>query len=234
MEIKDQSRGVYNTNSGIRFKRTMLKSSLCDYSDAYILVKTRITITGEGNDAAARHAGERNKGAVFKNVAPFINCKDEVNNTEIGNAKDIDKVMTMYNLTKYSDNYLKTSASLWQYYKDEPNDNWKDSESFKSKVKIIENTPADGNTKDVEIIVPLKYLSNFGRTLQTRLTDCEVNIIVTWSSTCVINSTGEWRFAITDTKLYFPVVILSTQDNAKLLQQLKSGFKRTINWNKYQ
>ena len=231
MEIKDQSRGVYNTNSDIRLKSTMLKSSLCDYSDAYVLVKTRITITGERNDAAVRQAGEKKKGVILKNFAPFINCKGEIDNTEIGNAKDIDKVITMYNLTEYNDNYLKTSASLWQYYKDEPDDNWKDSETFKSKVKIIEDTPADDNTKDVEIIVPLKYLSNFGRTLETLLTNCEVNVILTWSSTFVINSTGEWRFAITDTKLYFPVVALSTQDNAKLLQQLKSGFKRTINWN---
>ena len=67
------------------------------------------------------------------------------------------------------------------------------------------------------------------------LINCEVSIFLTWSSTCVItNSTGERRFAITDTELYVPVVTLSTQDNAKLLQQLKSGFKRTINWNKYE
>ena len=123
MEIKDQSRGVYNTNSDIRFKSTMLKSSLCDYSDAYVLVKTRITITGERNDAAVRQAGEKKKGVILKNFAPFINCKGEIDNTEIGNAKDIDKVITMYNLTECNDNYLKTSASLWQYYKDEPDDN---------------------------------------------------------------------------------------------------------------
>ena len=73
--------------------------------------------------------------------------------------------MPMYNLIEYSDNYSKTSGSLWQYYKDEPNDNLADSESFKSKVKITGNTPANGNTKDVEITVPLKYLSNFRRTL---------------------------------------------------------------------
>ena len=67
------------------------------------------------------------------------------------------------------------------------------------------------------------------------LINCEVNLILTWSKDCVItNSTGEGKFAITDTKLYVPVVTLSTQDNAKLLQQLKSGFKRTINWNKYE
>ena len=96
-------------------------------------------------------------------------------------------------------------------------------------------TPAAGNTKDVEIIVPLKYLNNFWRTLEMPLINCEVNLILTWSKDCVItNSTGAGKFAITDTKLYVPVVTLSTQDNAKLLQQLKSGFRRTINWNKYQ
>ena len=115
IEINDQSRGVYNTNSDIRFKTTMLKSSLCDYSDAYILVKGTITITGAGADAAARQADERDKGVIFKNCAPFINCKSEINNTEIDNAKDIDIVMSMKNLIEYSDNYCKTSRSLWQY-----------------------------------------------------------------------------------------------------------------------
>ena len=83
-------------------------------------------------------------------------------------------------------------------------------------------------------MVPLKYLSNFWRTLEMLLINCEVNLILTWSSTCVItNSTGAGRFAITDTRLYVPVVTLSTQGNTKLLEQLKSGFKRVINWNKY-
>ena len=84
-------------------------------------------------------------------------------------------------------------------------------------------------------IVPLKYLSNFGRTLELPLINCEVNLILTWCKDCVItNSNGARKFKITETKLYVPVVTLSTQDNAKLLQQLKSGFKRTINWNKYE
>ena len=77
--------------------------------------------------------------------------------------------MPMYNLIEYSDNYSKTSESLWQYCEDGPNDNLADSESFKSKVKITGNTPNDGNTKDVETIVPLKYLSNFWRTLEMPL-----------------------------------------------------------------
>ena len=142
--------------------------------------------------------------------------------------------MPMYNLIEYSDNYSKTSGRLWQYYKDEPNDNLADSESFKSKVKITEK-PLQLVIQNLVIIVPLKYLRNFWRTLEILLINCEVNIILTWSPTCVISSaTGETKFKITETKLHVPVVTLSTQDNSKLLQQLKSGFKRTINWNKYQ
>ena len=83
-------------------------------------------------------------------------------------------------------------------------------------------------------MVPLKYLSNFWRTLEMPLINSEVNLILTWSSTCVIsNSNGAGTFAVTDTKLYVPVVTLSTQENTKFLQQLKSGFKKVINWNKY-
>ena len=234
VEINDESRGTYNVNSQIKFKTIMLKSSLCDYSDAYILVKGTITIAGAGDDAVARQADERDKGVVFKNCVPFTNCISEINNTQVDNAKDIDTVMPMYNLIEYSDNYVKTSGSLWQYYRDEPNNNLAHSESFKFKVKITGKTPANDNEKDVEIMVPLKYLSSFWRTLEMPLINCEVNLILTWSSTCVItNSTGAGTFEITDTKLYVPVVTLSTKENAKLLQQLKSGFKRVINWNKY-
>ena len=101
-------------------------------------------------------------------------------------------------------------------------------------MKITGKTTNNDNEKDVEIMVPLKYLSNFWRTLEMPLINCEVNIILTWSSTCVTtNSTGAGRFAITDTRFYVPVVTLSTQENARLHQQLKSGFKRVINWNKY-
>ena len=149
IEIKDQSREVYNVNSDIRFKTTMLKSGLCDYSDAYILAKGRITITGARADAAARQTNERDKRVIFKNFAPFINCKSKISNTEMHNTEDIDILMPMYNLIKYSDNYSKTSGSLWQYYKDEPNGNSTDSESFKSKMKITGKTPNAGNTKDI-------------------------------------------------------------------------------------
>ena len=134
----------------------MLRSNLRNFSDAYILVKWTITITGARDNAAARQLDERNKGVIFKNYAPFVKCISRINNTEIdNNTRDIDTVMPIYNLIEYSDNYSKTSGSLWQYYKDAPDNNLADSESFKYKVKITSNTPAEGNTKDVEIIVPL-------------------------------------------------------------------------------
>ena len=241
IEINDESRGAY-VNSQIKFKTTMLKSSLCDYSDAYILVKGTISVNNTAAQGAA--ANNTNKKVILKNCAPFTNCISEINNTQIDNAKDIDIVMPMYNLIEYSDNYAKTTGSLWQYCKDIParNDNNQIivfdvnnvTDSFNFKVKITGRTGNDG-TKDVEIIVPLKYLSNFWRTLEMPLINCEVNLILTWSSTCVLIATGNQNqnaiFAITNTKLYVPVVTLSTQE--KFFQQLKSGFKRVINWNKY-
>ena len=132
--------------------------------------------------------------------------------------------MPMYNLIEYI-----------EYYKNYSNVNMPQSKSIKSKMKITGKTPADGITKDFEIIVSLKYLSNFWRTLEMSLINCEVNLILTWSKDCVItSSTDVVKFALINTKLYVSVVTLSTQDHSKLLQQLKSGFKRTINWDKFQ
>ena len=246
VEINDESRGRYNVNSQIKFKTTMLKSSLCDSGDAYILVKGTISV----NNTAVADAAVNNddKKVIFKNGTPFTNCISQINNTQVDNAKDIDIVMPMYNLMEYSDNYAKTSGSLWQYCKNIPARNNNNNngivnltegntiDSFNFKAKITGQTGDDG-TKDVKIMVPLKYLSNFWRTLEMPLINCEINLILTWSSTRVIVSTNIANqvatFEITDTKLYVPVVTLSTQENSKLLQQLKSGFKRVINWNKY-
>ena len=152
VEINDESRANYAT-SDIRFKTTMLRSNLCDYADSYI-VKGTITIIGALDNAGERQADERDKGVTFKNYAPFTKRINRINNTDIDNAHNI--VMPMYNLIEFSDNYSKTSGSLWQCYKDDPNDNQANSKSFKSKVKITGKTPNNGNTKDVEIIVPPK------------------------------------------------------------------------------
>ena len=222
VEINDESRGAYNVNSQIKFKTTMLKSSLCDYRDAYILVKGTISVNNTAADGAA--ANYTNKKVIFKNCAPFTNCISEINNTQIDNAKDIDIVMPMYNLIEYSVNYAKTTGSLWQYCKDIPARNANDeivifaggntTDSFNFKVKSTGRTEDDG-TKIVEIMVPLKHLSNFWRTLEMPLINCEVSLILIWSSTCVLVATGvpnqNATFATTDTKLYVPVVTLSTQ-----------------------
>ena len=96
----------------------MLRCSLCDYSDAYILLKGHITVNNTAADGAA--ANNTNKKVIFKNCAPFTNCISKINNTQIDNAEYIDIVMPMYNLIEYSDNYSKTSGSLWQYCKEIP------------------------------------------------------------------------------------------------------------------
>ena len=108
----NESRRTCSTNSQIKFKTTMLKSSLCDYSDAYIFVKGTITV--KNTAAVDPDANNANKKVIFKNSFPFTNCISEINNTRVDNAKDIDIVLLMYHLIEYSDNYSKTSASLWQ------------------------------------------------------------------------------------------------------------------------
>ena len=117
VEISDESRGTYNTNTRIKSKTTMLKSSLCNYS-VNILVKGKITVNNTA--AADADANNTNKKVIFKNCAPFTDCISRINNTQADDAKYIDRVIPMYNLIEYSDNYLKTSGSLWQYRKDIP------------------------------------------------------------------------------------------------------------------
>ena len=157
VEKSDDACRTYNTNSQIKFKTSMLKSSLCDYSDAFIPVSGTITITRARADDAAKRLDERNEGVIFKNCVLFIDCISKIKNTEIDKAKDLD-VMVMYNLIEYNNNCSKTSESLWQYYRDDPNNNIVESESLKFKINITGKTHAVGNTKDVKIAVPLKYL----------------------------------------------------------------------------
>ena len=170
-----------------------------------------------------------------------------MNNTQIDNAEYIDIVTPVYNLIEYSDDYSNTSGSLWQYFKEIPAVNnagnivdfngANATDSFNFKTKITSQTGDNGRMDNVEIMVPLKYLSNFCRTIEMPLINYEVELILTWSANCVIIYTDvadqNLTFTIRETNLYVPVVTLSTQNNAKLLPQLKSGFKRTISWNKY-
>ena len=169
VEINDEIRGIYSPNKQIRFKTAILRSSLCNHSDAYVLVKGNISVNNNAGAGAA--ANNTNKKLIFKNCAPFTNCISKINNTQIDNAEYIDIVMPMYNLIEYSDNYSKTSGSLWQYCKDIPAVNnagnivdftaTNTTDSFKFKTKITGQTNNDGEINGVEIMVPLKYLSNF-------------------------------------------------------------------------
>ena len=189
----------------------MIRSSLYDYSDAYISVKGTITVPNTA--AAGAVVNNTNKKVVFKNCAPFSSCITEINNTQVDYAEYINIVMYMYNLIEYSNAYSKTSGSLWQYYRDEP---------------AIDNN---------DNIVSLKYLSNFWRTLEVPLINCEITFQLTCSkksflaASTIANQVPKRK--ITGTKLYVPVANLSTQENLELLKLLESGFKRTINWNKY-
>ena len=186
VEINDDIRGAYSPNKQIRFKTAMLRSSLCDYGDAYILVKGNITVNNTAADGA--DANNTNKKVIFKNCAPFTDCISKINNTQVDNAKDIDTVVPMYNLIEHSDNYSKTSGSLWKYCEDIPavnnDDNIVDfnganvTDSFNFKTKITGQTENNGRIDNVEIMVPLKYLSNYWRTLEMPLINCEVNLIL--------------------------------------------------------
>ena len=179
IEVYDQSEKSYNVNKEIRTKTLMLRADLCDFSDAYIVVKE--TITSEKN--ANRNNDGHNKPFVFKNNAPFINCISKINGVLIDNAEDLDVVMPMYNLIEHDKNYRKTTRSLWNYYRDEPdNDDKRNSKSFKYKTSITGNTPNNDNTiTNAKIVVPLKHLSIFWRGLSILLINCEVSLILTWS-----------------------------------------------------
>ena len=176
VKVHDQSGSVddrYKPSKQIRFKTSMLRSNLCDYSDVYNVVEGKITVTYPNN-------ANYHKKLAFKNNAPFTSCISKTNNTLIDNAEDLDIVIPMYNLLEYSKNYRNTTGSLWNFYRDEPNSgiggrnnnvnySIKDSKSFDYKASITGKLNGIDRTKDVEIVVPLKYLSNFWRTLNMPL-----------------------------------------------------------------
>ena len=135
-------------------------------------------------------SNKRNKSVAFKNNAPFVNCISKINGAQIDNAEDLDVVMPMYNLLEYSKNYKKktTTSSLWNYYRDEPSNPLScDSEPFKYKTDITRKTPDNDHVlENVKVVVPLKHLSNFWRYLDMSLINCEIELILTWSKSCVL------------------------------------------------
>ena len=159
----------------------MVRSDLCDYSNAYIVVKGTINVTDPDNDAYG-------KELILKSHAPFVSCISKINNTLIDDAEDLDVVIPMYNLLEYSKNYRKTTGSFWNYYRDEPNEestgggngaikySIRNSKSFDYKTSITGTLEGDNTEKEAEIVVLLKHMSNFWKTLDMPLINCEINL----------------------------------------------------------
>ena len=151
--------------------------------------------------------------------------------------------MRMYNLIEYSDNYQDSSATLYQYKRDEPPEDdavadltADNSSSFKYKVKLLGNPVLVNNVakRNITVVVPLKYLSNFFRSLEMPLINCKIKLNLTWKKECVLSTdAGDAVFIINDTKMYVPVVTLSKKDNKYFIEQQNKGFQRSIYWNEY-
>ena len=232
----DKDTGANNPDN-IKYDTRVLKQNLCDYAEAYILVDG--TIRADATDNATRLA--------LKNCAPFIKCNLEINDEHVDTAENLDIVMPMYNLIEYSDNHQDSSATLYQYKRDEPPEDdavadltADNSDSFKYKIKLLGNvTEVAGNAADVrrlnvKIVVPLKYLSNFFRSLEMPLINCKIKLSLTWKKECVLSTgVGEGVFIINDTKIYVPVVTLSEEDNKDFIEQQNKSFQRSIYWNEY-
>ena len=239
--INDENNTNYDVNKDtgtnnpdtIKYDTRVLKPNLCDYAEAYILIDGTIR-------AAAAIANTR---LSLKNCAPFTKCNLEINDEHVDTAENLDITMPMYNLIEYSDNYQDSSATLYQYKRDEPpeDDTVADltadnSSSFKYKVSLLGNPVLDGNItkRSVNVVVPLKYLSNFFRSLEMPLINCKIKLNLTWKQDCVLSTdAGDAVFIINDTKMYNPVVTLSKEDNKDFIEQQNKGFQRSIYWNEY-
>ena len=171
------------------------------------------------------------------------NTNLDINDEHIDTAENLDIVMPMYNLIEYSDNYQDSSATLYQYKRDEtPEANAIDdltvdnSNSFKYKVSLLGNPVVADNIakRSVKVVVPLKYLSNFFRSLEMSLINCKIKLNLTWKKECVLSTdAANAVFIVNDTKMYVPVVTLSKEDNKDFIEQQNKGFQRSIYWNEY-
>ena len=254
--IERESKGKYSHHDPIKFLTNSIESSLCDYSDAYILVTENIAVTRTiaavtGNNPVPKKVKQPLTEAAqvaFKNRAPFEKFSTEIYGTLVDEANFINVTMPMYNLIEYSDNYFDSSGSLWGFKRDEIDNadvtNDINAPSFKYETNLIANTEADGTKKGVKIVVPLKYLNNFWRSLEMPLINCKVELSLRWIENCVLTTAAvganaddtcadSATFKITDAKLYVPIVTLSAEDNAKLSKLLSEGFKRSVYWEKY-
>ena len=173
--------------------------------------------------------GNNNTRLALKNCAPFTKCNLEINDEHVDTAENLDITMPMYNLIEYSDNYQDSSATLYQYKLDEPPENdavanltADNSSSFKYKISLLGNSIAANNIAriNVKVVVPLKYLSKFFRSLEMPLINCKIKLNLTWKKECVLSTdNGNAVFIINDIKMYVPVVTLSKEDNEDFIEQ---------------
>ena len=222
-----------NNPDTIKYDTRVLKPNLCDYTEAYILVDGTIRET----------RGDNNTRLALKNCAPFTKCNLEINDEHIDIAENLDIVMPMYNLIEYSNNYQDSSATLYQYKRDEPPEanaiddlTVDNSNSFKYKVSLLDNPVVADNIaiRSVKVVVPLKYLSNFFRSLEMPLINCKIKLNLTWKKECVLSTdAGNAVFIINGTKMYVQVVTLSKEDNKDFIEQQNKGSQRSIYWNEY-
>ena len=241
--INDENNTIYGVNKDtgannpdtIKYDIRVLKPNLCDYADVYILVDG--TIRAQAIVAGAPEVNADTRLAL-KNCAPFTKCNLEINDEHVDTAASLDIVI----LIEYSDNYQDSSATLYQYKRDEPPVNLannlevNNSNSFKYKVNLLGNPVVANNIArlNVKIVVPLKYLSNFFRSLEMSLINCKVKLNLTWKKECVLsNDTVPVVFIINDTELYVPVVTLSKEDNKDFIHQQNKDFQRSIYLNEY-
>ena len=218
----DKNTGANNPDA-IKYDTRVLKPNLCDYAEVYILVDGTIRGTG----------GNNNTILALKNCAPFTKCNLEINDEHLDTAENLDITVPMYNLIEYSDNCQDSSATLYQYKRDEPPENddvanltADNSISSKYKVSLLGNP--------VQVFVPLKYLSNFFRSLEMPLINSKIKLNLTWKKECVLSTdNGNAVFIINDSKMYVPVVTLSKEDNKDFIEQQNKGFQRSIYWNEY-
>ena len=223
--IDNESKGNYSHHNPIKFLTKSIESSLCDYSDAYILVTGNITVnrrnTADTDDIALGTITQ----VVFKNCSPFKNCKTEINNTFVDNADFIDITMPMYNLIEYSDNYSDTSVSLWDFKRDEidniakmTNDN--NAPSSKYKASIIGNAENNVTKNGVKTSLPLKYLRNFRSSVEMLLINCKIKLSLNWIKNCLLTSSGIANKEKTDTKVCSSCCFINRRQ-CKILKTIK-------------
>ena len=236
--MNDQNNTDYGegneSGTTIKLEIKVIKSSLCDYSDAYILVTGDITALYDNADTRVS----------FKNCATFTKYITHINDEHVDGTHNLDIIIPMYNLIEYSDNYSDTYGSSQQFKRNESpltnagnpdNDSTDNSTCFKYKSSFIGESAAVNNNrilKNIKTVAPLKYLNNFWRSLEMPLINCKIHLELDWTKNCVISTIADTTFKTTNTKLFVPIVTSLMKDNVK--QQNYQNKEIPVYWDENQ